>query len=104
MQDTVDQAHGAVPRTLADIIEDARRAACGHCCAGSPAWARSFSGTGPDGLHLARFAKASLRGPDKRCPVHTQMRVHPGPAWKAAAGGSLTSVWPGHTGWPMSRE
>ena len=23
MQDTVDQAHGAVPRTLADIIEDA---------------------------------------------------------------------------------
>jgi hypothetical protein len=26
MQDTVDQAHGAVPRTLADIIEDARRA------------------------------------------------------------------------------
>jgi len=26
MQDTVDQAHGAVPRTLADIIEDTRRA------------------------------------------------------------------------------
>jgi hypothetical protein len=25
MQDTVDQAHGAVPDTLADIIEDARR-------------------------------------------------------------------------------
>jgi hypothetical protein len=30
MQDTVDQAHGAVPRTLADIIEDGRRAVCGH--------------------------------------------------------------------------
>ena len=27
MQDTVDQAYGAVPRTLANIIEDARRAA-----------------------------------------------------------------------------
>ena len=26
MQDTVDQAHGAVPRTLAGIIQDARRA------------------------------------------------------------------------------
>jgi hypothetical protein len=26
MQDTVDQAYGAVPRTLANIIEDARRA------------------------------------------------------------------------------
>ncbi len=24
MQDTVDQAHSAVPRTLADIIQDAR--------------------------------------------------------------------------------
>ena len=27
MQDTVDQACGAVPRTLANIIEDARRVA-----------------------------------------------------------------------------
>ena len=56
MQDTVDQAHGAVPRILADIIEDARRAVCGHCCADSPAWRRPFSGT-PDGLHLARFTR-----------------------------------------------
>ena len=67
MQDTVDQAHGAAPRTLADIVEDARRAVCGRRCADSPAWACSFSGTGfsgtgPDGLHLARFAKAHLRG------------------------------------------
>jgi hypothetical protein len=38
MQDTVDQAHGAVPRALADIIQDASRAGCGHCCADSPAW------------------------------------------------------------------
>ena len=62
MQDTVDQAHGAVPRTLAGIIQDARRAVYGHCCAGSPAWACSFSGTGPEGLQLARFARARLRG------------------------------------------
>ena len=61
MQDTVDHAHSAVPRTLADIIQDAFRAVCGHCCADSPAWACSFSGTGPDGLHLARFARARLR-------------------------------------------
>ena len=27
MQDTVDQAYGAVPRTLANVIEDARRTA-----------------------------------------------------------------------------
>ena len=27
MQDTVDQAYGAVPRTLANIMKDARRAA-----------------------------------------------------------------------------
>jgi hypothetical protein len=27
MQNTVDQAHGPVPRTLADIIEDARPSA-----------------------------------------------------------------------------
>jgi hypothetical protein len=30
MQDTVDQA-AAPPRTLAQIIEDARRAVCGNC-------------------------------------------------------------------------
>jgi hypothetical protein len=55
MQDTVDQA-AAPPRTLAQIIEDARRAVCGNCLADSPAWA--FSGTGRDGLHPARFARA----------------------------------------------
>ncbi len=49
-------------RTLAGIIEDARRATCGHCWADDPSWACSFSGTGPDGLHLARFARARRRG------------------------------------------
>jgi len=34
MQDTVDQA-AALPRTLAQIIEDARSAVCGHCLADS---------------------------------------------------------------------
>jgi hypothetical protein len=28
MYDTVDQAHGPVPRTLAGIIQDARRSVC----------------------------------------------------------------------------
>jgi len=54
MQDTVDQAPSACPRTLASIIKDARRAVCGHRRAGIPAWACSFSGAGPDRLHLER--------------------------------------------------
>jgi hypothetical protein len=36
MQDTVDQAHSAMPGTLADISEDARGAVCGHGWAGQP--------------------------------------------------------------------
>ena len=39
MYDTVDQAHGLVPRTLADTIQDARRSVGSHCCADSPTWA-----------------------------------------------------------------
>jgi hypothetical protein len=62
MQDTVDQAHSAVPRTLADIIQDAVRPCVVTAAPTAPAWACSFSGTGPDGLHLARFARARLRG------------------------------------------
>jgi len=63
MQDTVDQAHSAVPRTLADIIQgDAFGPCVATAAPTAPAWARSFSGTGPDGLHLARFARARLRG------------------------------------------
>jgi hypothetical protein len=58
MTETVDQAQARPPRALAGI-EDARRATCGHCRADGPAWACSFSGTGPDGLHLARFARLS---------------------------------------------
>jgi len=62
MQNTVDQAHSAVPRTLADIIQDAFRPCVATAAPTAPAWACSFSGTGPDGLHLARFARARLRG------------------------------------------
>ena len=35
MYDTGDQVHGPVPRTLAGIIQDARRSVCDHCCADS---------------------------------------------------------------------
>jgi hypothetical protein len=38
IQDTVDQAYGAVPRTP-DVTEDARRAMCGHR---APIWARGI--------------------------------------------------------------
>jgi hypothetical protein len=58
MTETVDQAQAQPPRALAGIIEDAWRATGGHCCADGPGWACSFSGTGPDGLHLTRFARA----------------------------------------------
>jgi hypothetical protein len=59
MTETVDQAQARPPRALAGTIEDARRATCGHCRADGPARACSFSGTGPDRLHLARFARRS---------------------------------------------
>jgi hypothetical protein len=44
MYDTVDQAHGPLPRTLAGTIQDPRRPVCGHLYADSPAWtARNVS-------------------------------------------------------------
>jgi len=36
MYDTVDQAHGPVPRTLAGIIQDARRSVARAVCADRP--------------------------------------------------------------------
>jgi hypothetical protein len=53
MTETVDQAQARPAHALAGIIEDARRATCGHCRADGPARACSFGGTGPDRLHLA---------------------------------------------------
>ena len=69
MTETVDQAQTRPPRALAGIIEDARRATCGHCWADGPGWACSFSGTGPDGLHLARFARAGRWRPSATARV-----------------------------------
>ena len=63
MTETVDQAQDRPPRALAGTIEDARRATCGPC------WAYSFSGTGPDGLHLARFARAGRWRPSATARV-----------------------------------
>ncbi len=45
MTETVGRAQAQPPRALGGIIEDARRATCGHCWADGPAWACSFSGT-----------------------------------------------------------
>ena len=52
----------ARPRTLHAICELTRLAACGYCWADTPAQPCAFSGTGPDGLHIARFAAAVRRG------------------------------------------
>ncbi len=52
----------ARPRTLHAICELTRLAACGYCWADTPGQPCAFSGTGPDGLHIARFAAAKRRG------------------------------------------
>jgi len=69
MTETVDQRRPGRHVPWAGIIEDARRATCGHCWADGPAWACSFSGTGPDGLHLARFARAGRWRPSATARV-----------------------------------
>jgi hypothetical protein len=52
----------ARPRSLHVICELTRLAACGYCWGDTPAWPCVFSGTGPDGLHIARFTAALRRG------------------------------------------
>jgi hypothetical protein len=49
------------PRGLHQICEDTRRGQCGYCCA-MPDEPCAFSGTGPDGYHVARFAWAEANG------------------------------------------
>ena len=44
-------------RTLHEICEDARRGQCDYCSA-MPGEPCAFSGTGPDGYHIARFTWA----------------------------------------------
>lgn len=57
-----DQQPPAEPsRGLHQICEDARRGQCGYCCA-MPDEPCAFSGTGPDGYHVARFAWAEASG------------------------------------------
>ena len=58
---STDSASAMAPRSLRAICRDARTAPGGCCWAHDPAWPCSFSGTGPDGLHLSRFAAARQR-------------------------------------------
>jgi hypothetical protein len=51
----------ARPQSLHVICELTRLAACDYCWAGTPTQPCAFSGTGPDGLHIARFAAARRR-------------------------------------------
>ena len=52
----------AGPRTLHAICELARLATCGICGTGAPTQRCVCSGSGPDGLHVARSAAALRRG------------------------------------------
>ena len=51
------QPSAEAPRGLHAICEDARRGQCDHCSA-MPGEPCAFSGTGPDGYHVARFTWA----------------------------------------------
>ena len=63
MHPTIPQAPTAAeaPRSLHATCEEARRGQCGYCCA-MPGEPCAFSGTGPDGYHVARFAWAEASG------------------------------------------
>jgi hypothetical protein len=50
------------PQSLHVICELTRLAACDYCQAGNPTQSCVFTGTGPDGLHVGRFAAARRRG------------------------------------------
>lgn len=60
--DTASAGTAVRPQTLHSICELTRAAACGYCWADTPGQPCVFSGTGPDGLHIARFAAAVRRG------------------------------------------
>ncbi len=61
MQDTVDQAHSAC-HAPSPTSSRTRSGPCVPLLRRQPSRVCSFSGTGPDGLPLARFARARLRG------------------------------------------
>ena len=48
-------------RSLHDICEAARRGPCAYC-SGQPGEPCAYSGTGPDGYHVGRFAAAFKAG------------------------------------------
>jgi hypothetical protein len=52
----------ARPQSLHVICELTRLAACEYCWAATPTQPCVFSDTGPDGLHVGRFAAARRRG------------------------------------------
>jgi hypothetical protein len=52
-----DSGPAGTPRDLHAICEDTRRGQCGLCAA-MPSEPCAYSGTGPDGYHVARFAWA----------------------------------------------
>jgi hypothetical protein len=62
LNDTGPASMAVRPQTLHAICELTRAAACGHCWADAPGQPCVFSATGPDGLHIARFAAAVRRG------------------------------------------
>ena len=55
------QLSGVTPRGLHEICQDARLGQCSYCAA-MPGEPCVFSGSGPDGDHLARFAWAEATG------------------------------------------
>jgi hypothetical protein len=62
VDDTATGETAARQRSLHVICELIRLATCGYCRAGTPTQPCVFSGTGPDGFHVARFAAARRRG------------------------------------------
>ena len=52
----------AGPQSLHVICELTRLATCEYCQAATPTQPCVFSDTGPDGLHVGRFAAARRRG------------------------------------------
>jgi hypothetical protein len=59
---TTPQVTGTgAPRSLHEVCEDARRGHCGYCSAMASELC-GFSGTGPNGYHVARFAWAEANG------------------------------------------
>ena len=81
MQDTVDQAYGAVPRTLANVIEDARRAAGRFGTSGSQGWPGKDPGSieGNDGAALSPSGGCRVLGRGlQEATVAGMLGVRPG--------------------------